>query len=430
MSQALRQRLFDQLDSLVLIDPHTHINAHQPASNNLADILGYHYYTELVHSAGVPQEQIEEPGLPGKEKVARLVAGIAPLENTIQYSWLIEMAQALLGFKDDRLTPGNWETMYNLAHERMTKPDWAQTVMKQSKLEAVFLTNDFDDTLTGFDTKVFIPCLRTDELVFHLAKPTVPERLQRATGIAVKDAGTLRQAIGKLFDHFVSKGCRACAVSLPPDFSPRRIEPAAADRAVDAALQPAASISAAHQHDLSSFVFWTLAEFCVEYHLPFDLMIGVNRAVYTGGVYQGQDLYDSRVSLIQYRELFNAFPQVTFPISVLASVTNQELVSYAWIFPNVVTNGHWWYSNTPTFIEHDTGARLEAVPRTKQIGYYSDMYKLEFALPKFRMYKRILAKVLAERYVIDRGWNEDRALALGHDVLRGNVERIFFAERA
>ena len=122
------------------------------------------------------------------------------------------------------------------------------------------------------------------------------------------------------------------------------------------------------------------------------------------GVYQGRDLYDSRVSLIQYRELFNAFPQVTFPISVLASVTNQELVSYSWIFPNVVTNGHWWYSNTPTFIEHDAAARLEAVPRTKQIGYYSDMYKLEFALPKFAMYKRILAKILAERFVVDRGW--------------------------
>ena len=54
-------------------------------------------------------------------------------------------------------------------------------------------------------------------------------------------------------------------------------------------------------------------------------------------------------------------------------MTNQELTSYAWIFPNVVTNGHWWYSNTPTFIEHDVSARLEAVPQTKQIGYYSDM---------------------------------------------------------
>jgi glucuronate isomerase len=110
---------------------------------------------------------------------------------------------------------------------------------------------------------------------------------------------------------------------------------------------------------------------------------------------------------------------------VLASVTNQELTSYAWIFPNVVTNGHWWYSNTPTFIEHDAAARLEAVPRTKQIGYYSDMYKLEFALPKFAMYKRILAKILAERFVVDRGWTETQAIDLGKQVLRGNVETVF-----
>jgi glucuronate isomerase len=168
-----------------------------------------------------------------------------------------------------------------------------------------------------------------------------------------------------------------------------------------------------------------LAEQCAEHGLPFDLMIGVNRAVYRDGVFQGQDLYDSRVSLLQYEELFNAFPQVTFPISVLASVTNQELVSYAWIFPNVVTSGHWWYSNTPTYIEHDAAARLEAVPRTKQIGYYSDMYKLEFALPKFAMYKRILAKILAQRFVIDRGWSEQRAVAFGTEVLRDNTTRIF-----
>jgi glucuronate isomerase len=310
----------------------------------------------------------------------------------------------------------------------MSQPDWTAKVMKASKLEAVFLTNDFDDPLANFDTNVFIPCLRTDDLVFHLARPAVQERLQRATGIAVTHAASLRAAIGKLFEHFMAKGCRACAVSLPPDYAPTRVDATAADAAIEAASRPAGVSNIHHLRDLSHFVFWTLAEYCAEYRLPFDLMIGVNRAVYTGGVYQGQDLYDSRVSLIQYRELFNHFPQVVFPISVLASVTNQELTSYAWIFPNVVTNGHWWYSNTPTFIEHDSAARMEAVPRTKQIGYYSDMYKLEFALPKFRMYKRILAKILAERYVIDRGWSEDRALAFGRDILRGNVERIFFGK--
>ncbi|HXT59273.1 MAG TPA: glucuronate isomerase [Pirellulales bacterium] len=425
MSQALRNRLFEQLDALVLIDPHSHINPHAPASTTLADILGYHYYTELAHSAGLPKDRIEAPGLDPKEKVGRLVEALGPLENTIQYSWLIEMLRVFFAFEYELLTVDNWESLYDAAAARMQQPGWATEVLWRSKLEAVFLTNDFDDPLEGFDTKLYVPCLRTDDLVFHLAKKDVRQRLEKASGQSFGSAAALRQAIGRRFEHFVSHGAKACAISLPPDFAPQRVEPAAAEAAVEAVFSQGSAAPVERRRDLSNFVFWTLAEFCAEHRLPFDLMIGVNRAVYAAGVYQGQDLYDSRVSLIQYRELFNAFPQVTFPISVLASVTNQELSSYSWIFPNVVTNGHWWYSNTPTYIEHDASARLEAVPRTKQIGYYSDMYKLEFGLPKFAMYKRILAKILAERWVIDRGWSEERAIDFGRQVLRGNVERIF-----
>ena len=64
MSQDLRKRIFTELDALILIDPHTHINALQPAAQNLGDILGYHYYTELAHSAGLPgkKNKLWHPG--------------------------------------------------------------------------------------------------------------------------------------------------------------------------------------------------------------------------------------------------------------------------------------------------------------------------------------------------------------------------------
>ena len=425
MSLELRNRLFGELDRLVLIDPHTHIDALQPAASTLADILGYHYYTELAHSAGLPKEQIEDASLNSRDKVARLIASLGPIENTIQYSWLLEMAQSFFDFEGDRIAADDWESLYEAAAKKMAQPDWATQVLQMSKLEAVFLTNNFDDPLEGFDTEVYVPCLRTDDLVFHLGNREVRQRLESTVGESVSNVASLRSAIGKLFKRFTDRQARACAISLPPDFAPSRVSEGRATTAIDNLCQQGTAAGESDNRALASFVFWTLAEFCAEFRLPFDLMIGVNRRVYEAGVYQGQDLYDSRVSLIQYQKLFNAFPQVVFPISVLASVTNQELTSYAWIFPNVVTNGHWWYSNTPTYIEHDAAARLEAVPRTKQIGYYSDMYKLEFALPKFNMYKRILAKILAERFVVDRGWSEERAVDLGTQVLRGNVESTF-----
>ena len=424
MSTALRQRLFDELESIVLIDPHTHINPHAPASKTLADIMGYHYYTELAHSAGLPRERIEQKGVTPKELVGRLVEKLGDLGNTIQVNWLLEICREFFGFDGDRITPQNWESVYDAAAAKMAQPDWEDQVLQHSRLEQVFLTNDFDDPLTGFNTQRYIPCLRTDDLVFKLHDPKVRERLASATGIEVVDCKSLRTVIGKLFEHFVAKGARACAISLPPSFSPSKVDDIAADGLLTS-IARGGELTPGDADVVSQFVFWTLAENCAAAKLPFDLMIGVNRRVYPTGVYQGQDLFDQRVSLIQYKDLFNAFPQVTFPISVLAQISNQELVSYSWIFPNVVTNGHWWYSNIPTYIEIDTRARLEAVPRTKQIGYYSDMYKLEFALPKFRMYRRVLAKVLAEDFVIARGWSESSALALGRQVLRGNVEAIF-----
>jgi glucuronate isomerase len=424
MSVSLQQRLLGELEQLVLIDPHTHINQLDPASHTLADILGYHYYTELAHSAGLPREQIEQPGIDPKEKVRRLVPKLADIENTAQYSWLLEMCRVFFGFEDDRITPSNWEKLYDDAAMKMAQPDWEEQVLKISKLEQIFLTNNFDEPLTGFDTRRYIPCLRTDDLVFHLAKPETRTRLAKATGVELSGASSLKRAVSRLFDHFVSKNAKACAISLPPDFEPVLIDESAADPIVQA-VAAGKELSASEQRTLSRFVFWTLAEHCADHKLPFDLMIGVNRRVYEAGVYQGQDLFDQRVSLIQYKALFNAFPQVVFPISVLAQISNQELVSYSWIFPNVVTNGHWWYSNIPPYIEADCRARLQAVPRTKQIGYYSDMYKLEFALPKFGMYRRILAKVLAEDFVIGRNWSEERALELGRQNLRGNVEAIF-----
>ncbi len=426
MTDTVRDSIYEAIASIRLIDPHTHINPHAPASNTLADLLGYHYYTELAHSAGMPKDQIEEDGLSDRELVRRLVTNLSPLENTAQYRWLIEICRKFFGFTGERLDESNWEEVYETSEKQMKLAEWPQLVLDQSNVAAVFLTNDFDDDLEGFDSDIYIPCLRTDDLVFHLAKPQTRERLAACTGIELNGSlGNLRDSLRQRFEHFVGRGARACAISLPPNFSPTRISDGRATTALNDVLLNGVMADTAHLTALSRSVFWTLAELCDEYGLPFDLMIGVNRGVYPDGVYQGQDLYDSRVSLIQYRELFNSFPQVKFPISVLASVTNQELVSYAWIFPNVITNGHWWYSNTPSFITRDAAARLEAVPQTKQIAYYSDAYKLEFVWPKFDMYRQILSGILTDHFVKGNGWSEERAIELGRQVLRSNVDEIF-----
>jgi glucuronate isomerase len=393
----LVRRLYDEICRIPLIDPHSHIDPRRPTARSLDDILGYHYYTELAHSAGMTQTPLAA-GIEPRRRVRALLEHLDRIDNTVQYSWFLEIAHTFLGFEGGRPTPADCDRLCDVAERVMAQPDWEAQVLERSRLEKVFLTNDFDDPLEGFDPTRYVPCLRTDDLVFHLDKPEVRQRLAKATGVEGTEPHRLREALGRLFEHFTRHGARACAISLPPDFTP----------------------SAA-----TGGVFWLLAEFCRDFKLPFDLMIGVNRCVYKSGVFQGQDLFDQRTSLIQYAELFNAFPEVMFCVSVLSSGQNQELVSYSWIFPNVVTSGHWWYSNIPAYIEQDARARLQAVPKTKQLGYYSDAYKLEFCLPKFNMYRRILAKILADDFVRVGVYSEEEALGLARLLLRDNARRIF-----
>jgi glucuronate isomerase len=348
-------------------------------------------------------------------------------DNTAQYGWFLEIARTFLGFEGDRVTAADCDWLCDVAERVFAQPDWEQQVFSRSNLESIFLTNEFDDPLTGFDTKRYVPCLRTDALVFQLDQPEVWQRLEKATGVEVGDAETLRRAIRRLFEHFTSRGARACAISLPPRF---QVGPTRDSYLTDILKgQGCASMGIIRAGrvapDYSYHVFWMIAEECREFKLPFDLMIGVNRRVYEKGVYQGQDLFDQRNSLIMLARLFNALPEVTFCISVLSSGQNQELASYSWIFPNVVTSGHWWYSNIPVHIEHDLRARLQAVPKTKQLGYYSDAYKLEFVLPKFNMYRRILARVLADDFVRTGVYTAARALEFARTVLRDNVRTIF-----
>jgi glucuronate isomerase len=400
----LTQELYQAICRIPLIDPHSHIDPRAPISRNLDDILGYHYYTELAHSAGMPQAPLSAQ-VPPRERVRVILAHMDRFDNTAQYSWFLEIARTFLGFEGTRVTAADCNALCDAAERAFARPDWEAEVFRRTNLECIFLTNEFDDPLSGFDTRRYVPCLRTDALVFQLDQPQVRERLARATGIEAGDGASRQAALRKLFEHFTSRGARACAISLPPDFAPRP------DRA-----------------DTPAGVFWMLAELCREFRLPFDLMIGVNRRVYRAGVYQGQDLFDQRTSLIQYAELFNSFPEVAFCVSVLSSGQNQELASYSWIFPNVVTHGHWWYSNIPSHISNDLRARLQAVPKTKQIGYYSDAYKLEFVLPKYNMYRRILAGVLAEDFVRPRVCTETQAIELAVLLLRENARRIFGVE--
>ncbi len=220
----LARELYDEMSRWPIFDCHSHIDAHRPAARDISEILGYHYYTELAHSAGMPAELVG-PDVEPLTRVRHLAEYLDRLDNTAQSSWLLDIAHTFHGFPHDRIGPDTIEDLIRRADHSRDGDAWDKKVWDATNLEAVFLTNDFDDPLTGWETSKYVPCLRVDDLILKLHEPRTLDRLRQATNVDVQDLASLRLALAAIVQYFVDRGARAMAVSLPPDFAPRRASP-------------------------------------------------------------------------------------------------------------------------------------------------------------------------------------------------------------
>ena len=174
---------------LPLIDPHTHINPHAPASKTLADIMGYHYYTELAHSAGHAQgHSSRSRNSSPKKKVGRLVEALdrwTTRSSTVGSSKWAASSSASTATAS-RPTIGRRCTIRRQRRWRSpTGTINAAEVQSGRRLSDERVRRSAD----GVRHERYIPCLRTDDLVFHLAKPEVRKRLAAAANIECQQRG-------------------------------------------------------------------------------------------------------------------------------------------------------------------------------------------------------------------------------------------------
>src|SRR5262245_2991952 len=136
MSQLVND-LYAALSAIPLIDPHSHIEPLSPVSRSLDDILGYHYYTELAHAAGMSQAPLGK-AVPRREGVRAIVQHMDRYDNTAQYAWFLDIARTFLGFTGDRITPRDADALFDKAEKTFAQPDWEKQIFQKSNLEAIF----------------------------------------------------------------------------------------------------------------------------------------------------------------------------------------------------------------------------------------------------------------------------------------------------
>jgi len=429
MNTELVTTLFRELRKLPICDPHTHVPWNKPCATHLGDLLGYHYYTELANSSrGEPVALPEDP----MERIEYVWPHLAKLRGTVQLDWMMGISEIFFD-----IPRGDWwklpkGELVSRAQRAIEDKGYVQKVFERSNVTKVYLTNQFDEDLSGLKDGRLVPCLRTDDLAFNASTANMIARLDKATKMKSGESiESFDKALAKVFARFAKWNMGYAALGLPPSFEIVPVKEKTAGKLLKR-LAAGRKFDADEKATWASFAIDRLARQCKRVNAPFCLMAGADRGVYEHGVPSGKDLFRCDGHLRGYDGLLNKYPGVRFPFMVVNDTAGLELVTEGWIRHNVYPFSHWWYANNPEDIRREVRRRLDVLPRNKFIGFHSDGYSLEFVLPKFNTYRLQLAVVLAEKIEESKiGGNDtleplgvEDALALAERILLRNPEEI------
>ena len=395
----LRDAVTRIVDEQPVTDIHTHLYA--PAFGELLlwgidELLTYHYLiAEAVRASRIPYETYW--GMSKPEQAAFIWQTL--FVDRTPYSEACRGVVTVLNRLG--LDPGDGRLEdFRAYFASQSVEDQVDDVFKAANLESVVMTNDpFDEKERPIWEKSaevdprFHAALRIDPLLNDWENAV---SVLRARGYNV-DAGFGAQTVAEV-RRFLSEwiqrmNARYMAVSLPPDFiypddTPR-------SRVIRECILPAAE----------------------EHGIPFALMIGVKRGVNPALKLAGDGVGTASIEALE--RLCAENPSNKFMVTMLARENQHALCVTARKFPNLMLFGCWWFLNNPVLIEEITRMRFEMLG-SSIVPQHSDARVLEQVLYKWDHSRRIIAKVLADKYedLVGSGWK------LNETAIRQDTQRL------
>jgi glucuronate isomerase len=102
------------------------------------------------------------------------------------------------------------------------------------------------------------------------------------------------------------------------------------------------------------------------------------------------------------------------------------LCSLCLAYSNISLGGFWWGMFYPSVMHAAWSRRLDMVPTTRLMGFFSDAYCIDWMYGRLRMTQRVLANVLAEK--IEQGfYTRKQALKVAGDILHDTPRSVMLA---
>lgn len=384
--QGLKKIITDKLNSIKIIDMHTHL--YSPDFKELFlygidELLTYHYLVAETfrHNKELSYEYFWS--LP-KNKQADIVWETLFVQNTpvSEVCRSIITIFNMLGLD----TNNNDLNYYREYFKTVNLNEHIDNVFRLSGIDWVVMTNDpFDNKeriVWEYEKNTdcrFKAALRLDVLL-NTCQTAFGE--MRKMGYDVHDSfdNTTLSEIKRFISEWIDiMDAMYCAVSLPPNFSME-------DNSIRAEI-----------------IDKCVLPVCEEKNIPFALMIGVKRQVNPLLKLAGDSMAKADITSVEY--LASKYPNNRFFLTMLNFENQHEMIVVSRKFKNVMPFGCWWFVNNPTTIDFITKLRVEMLG-TSFIPQHSDCRVFEQLISKWVHSKKIIAEVLSEKYadLMDTGY--------------------------
>jgi uncharacterized protein len=429
-----RDALREYIDSIPVIDTHSHQGMPSKPKHNLFDV-GMYLHTDLV-SAGMPEYPPEmqdrhdpdeywehtEPYL----RFCRATSYYAQFINnyrTIHRHEGLELSRAqFLEYSD---------AMDARYHDYT---EWLQTAYRDANIDLILSDRCWQPFRTDFDTRFFRYVFRVDELVLDAAEAAAggrvcnPEAL-RLLGVDVREAGDLAAYLGYV-DAVLDAVVAAGAVSLKVGLAYHRsidfglVDRADAERVYTAIGSKAAGSNA---ETVGSADLTALQDFLVRYLVERSVDLRLPVQVHTGYLHGNRGLLD-RGHPMKLLPLVSALPEATFVLFHGGYPWIGECIAFAKNHPNVFLDLVWLPQLSRTAAIRGLHEALDAVPYNK-LFWGSDVGYVDDAVGSLMLGREVVSTVLSER--VERGWmSEDVARDVAVRVFRENAVDTFGLEKS
>jgi hypothetical protein len=414
-TREIEAKIGEALRTVKVIDPHVHLNAAKPAAANLADIVLYHHvWIELVSSgmgqmevtkAGLPQELVD-PQMEPLDRIKRLLPHLPKIRNTtvgMLLGWLLRDLYGCKGYLDE----SNLEELAAAVEKTGSDPAWPE------RLFADICGIEQAITVEAWKGKRFERILAADErfrlLNIAEGKASPREKLEQMgamLGREIRTSADYCDFISKL----VTDPARSSAVFIGAWMPAYFTDELADDANITHIFEKAREGKPLSRVELGSVSY---------YGMVHDLEALRKTPIRTIQLIVGAEVLLPHRAITEWDGTFTAatarlackFEDFRFNLGTASDLYTQDIAILAKHIPNVSVVGYWWHTLYPHFIRKSLEVRLDTVPASKIIAFFSDAYHAEWCWPKLKLVKQILGEILVGR--VAKGWYDlDTALAI------------------